>query len=219
MGRTTTDVRRRIRTRLRPPLDVTSTMGAAALGCLLLLLPPPEVQGQALERCGVDLRGGVAIPTGDVKDEVGPGWILGAALDCPTRRPWTLRGGVELGRMSNPSLNLIQASALVGGGLSVPVERWPMLLRAQLEGGWTVPRWGGSYDLGRPPRLVLVESGPVLAPGVGLTLVTEDGAHARVDAGARIFFSSWDPEDRSVAWTGPGFDRIVSFVLTVGFRL
>lgn len=208
---------------MRPPRrcnPIASSAGAAAIGCLLLVLAPPEVEGQSLEACGVDLRGGVAIPVGDVRDEMGPGWTLGAGLECPTRSPWALRGGVEVAVLSNIGDHALgQASALAGGELSVPVERWPMLLRARLEGGWMVPSWGGS-TFGRSPRLSFVEAGPVLAPGVGVTLGSGNGRRARVDAGARILFQNPDLEDPALEWAvGPAFDRVVSFVFTVGFRL
>ena len=198
----------------------SSIVGAAAMGCLLLAIAPPEVEGQALERCGIDLRGGVAIPVGDVRDEMGPGWTLGAGLECPTRSPWALRGGVELAYLTQLGGDHFgQASALAGGELSVPVERWPMLLRARLEGGWMVPSWGGS-TFGRSPRLSFVEAGPVLAPGVGVTLGSGNGRRARVDAGARILFQNPDLEDPALEWAaGPGFNRVVSFVFTMGFRL
>jgi hypothetical protein len=211
--------------RARPPtsLNVTEKAGAAALGCLLLiLLAPPELEGQSLEGCGVDLRGGVAIPVGDVRDEMGPGWTLGAGLECLTRSPWALRGGVELAYLTQLGGDHFgQASALAGGGLAVPVERWPMVLRARLEGGWMAARWGGSF-YGRTPRLRDVRSGPVLAPGVGVTLGSGDGRRARVDAGARILFQNPDPVEQVPGGSGsdqPGFDRVVSFVFTVGFRL
>jgi hypothetical protein len=210
-----TGVLRHIRTCNR----LSQIVGAAAIGCLLLVIAPPEVQGQSLKACGLDLRGGVASPVGDVRDEMGPGWILGAALDCHARSPWTLRGGVELGVLSDRGDRyLAQATALTGGELSVPVARWPMFLRARLEGGWTFPRWGGSFDFGDPARLRQVESGPVLAPGAGMTLGSGDGLRARVDAGARVLFQNPDVPAGSGS-DQPGYDRIVSFVLTVGFRL
>ncbi len=204
-------------------LPVASRVGAAAaIGWLLLALAPLEVEGQALEGCGVDLRGGVAIPVGDLRDEIGPGWTLGAALDCQTRSPWTLRGGVELGVLSDMGdLDLGQASALAGGEFRVPVERWPMLVRARLEGGWTLIGRQGISD-SRPRRLTRLESGPVLAPGVGVTLGSGDGLRARVDAGARILFQNPDPVEQVPGGSGsdqPGFDRVVSFLLTMGFRL
>ncbi len=198
----------------------TSSVAPAAIGCLLFVLAPLEVEGQTPEGCGFDLRGGAAFPVGDVSEEMGPGGTLGAALDCQTRSPWTLRGGVELAYLTQEGGSyLAQATALGGGGLSIPVERWPMLLRARLEGGWMVPRWGASYTQ-RPPRPELVESGPVLAPGVGVTLGSGDGPQTRVDVGARIHFPNPDPEDPALEWsTGPAFDRVVFFLFTVGFRL
>jgi hypothetical protein len=221
------DVHRSVRTRpagvpMRPirwcnPFALKA--GAAAIGCLLLVLAPSAVEGQSLEGCGIDLRGGAAIAVGELRDELNHGLTLGAALDCQTRSPWTLRGGVELAVLDPmASLSFGQASALTGGELSVPLERWPMLLRARLEGGWTFTSWSGAWA--QPRRFMLSKPGPVLAPGVGVTLESGDGRQTRLDAGARILFQS--PKDQVPDGSGSyqtGFNRLVWFVLTMGFRL
>jgi hypothetical protein len=116
---------------------------------------------------------------------------------------------------------LLALAPLEGGEFRVPVERWPMLVRARLEGGWTLIGRQGISD-SRPRRLTRLESGPVLAPGVGVTLGSGDGLRARVDAGARILFQNPDPVEQVPGGSGsdqPGFDRVVSFLLTMGFRL
>jgi hypothetical protein len=170
----------------------TSSVAPAAIGCLLFVLAPLEVEGQTPDGCGFDLRGGAAFPVGDVSEEMGPGGTLGAALDCQTRSPWTLRGGVELAYLTQEGGSyLAQATALGGGGLSMPVERWPMLLRARLEGGWMVPRWGASYTH-RPPRPELVESG---SGGSGPRMV----GGTRLRSGGLLPVHGWIPT--LVRWT------------------
>lgn len=190
---------------------------AVGLVCLFMLLTPFDVEAQSLDGCSLDFRVGVAVPVADLRDEVGSGPTFGAGLSCLARSPLMMRGGVELVRFDGP-VDLIQASALAGGELSFPLESGPLHLRARLEGGWAFTDLSGSYPLGLPPRVGLVESGPVLAPGAGVTAGLGRRLQVTVDVGFRVLFSNSEERVLAPGAVQPGFDRVIFLPLMAGLR-
>lgn len=191
---------------------------AVRLVCLLVLLIPFDVEAQSLDGCTLDFRVGIAVPVADLADEVGSGPTFGAGLSCLARSPLMMRGGLEFVRFDGP-VDLIQASLLTGGELWFPLESRPLHVRVRLEGGWAFTDLSGSYPLGLPPRAGLVQSGPVLAPGAGVTAGLGRRLQVTVDVGFRVLFSNSDERVLAPGDVQPGFDRVVFVPLVAGLRL